>query len=129
MKRLSGWARLWLVIVCLTWLSGMWHTISWGGTFVPLALSREEICERYADEYETSGRWTFAAGVPECRAQASHFVSPKARYEEHLRSFYLGYLGGNALVWALCSLALFAAAMAARVVGLWIWRGFKQDAG
>lgn len=66
-------------------------------------------------------------GVYQCNTQEARFVGPKARYEEHLRTFYLGYIGFSIVMWALVAGVVLVLASIARSIGLWIWRGFKAN--
>jgi len=116
MRRLSGWARLWIVAASLIWGTGVFLTLTTIGVPPNPNPNDATVC---AHAWLDGGRETDSIFLRECPSNAETLAVARMLYDGDA-SAYPARLLQFALPWAL---APFLAA-AAWAIGRWIQRGF-----
>lgn len=128
-KRLSGWARLWIVILVPIWGLGIWSGISGENHSWERYTCDWKGCPFYVERvryYDDAGEpLRSAADFETLEGLAPTVVAQERDRRQRLTSQHEQRLVQIPTDWTIGVVVAFLIAMIAKSAALWVWRGFR----
>lgn len=128
MKKLNGWARLWIVLSCLMLAAILWGRTTWYPMRGDLSLDHESLndavqCEAYWERLDTAHPIRLPSNCKATRLEEAQANVASVRRE--LGKEYVNALADRRTWWIISFSIWIAASLALLLVGRWVLRGFR----
>lgn len=126
MKRLSGFARLMIVVIVILWIGAAFFVFQTFDAPGGRVLTNIEICERYSYTFEPTadGGLRPVGPHPDCPSDAQALANARVQYQ-HVSSQYWPMVGTSLFITALAAVVLFFLSLLAKSIALWVLHGFN----